>query len=78
MVMGRKRMSLERKVKEIAFAREGGRRVGRIGFEGSKGRLMSDRDLKEKKRTEVCWRSERREGKGARGNEASERGDWKG
>ena len=51
MVMGRKRMSLERKVKQIAFAREGGRRVGRIGFEGSKGLLMSDRDLKEKKRT---------------------------
>ena len=51
MVRGRKRMSPERKVKEIAFAREGGRRVGRIGFEGSKGGLMSDRDLKEKRRT---------------------------
>ena len=35
----------------MAFAREGGRRVGRIGFEGSKAGLMSDRELKEKKRT---------------------------
>ena len=42
-------------MKEIEFARERGRRVGRRQrFEGEE----------EDERREVCWRSERREGKG--------------
>ena len=66
-VMGRKRMSPERKVKEIAFARKGGRRVGEDWVRRVERRFDERQRLEgeeEDKRREVCWRPERREGEG--------------